>query len=129
MVKKPGDNTILCIEDEEDIRSFACKVLELEGYRCLQAEDGREAFRLLKKEKINLVMLDLKLVEADGWQILEKIKNNPKTAAIPVVICTASFGEVQEKRALNMGAVAYLTKPLSADMLRQTVQRILPITR
>ena len=127
MVKKPRGNTILCIENEEDIRSFACKVLELEGYRCLQAEGSDVALRLLDSETINLIMLDLKLAEDDGWQILKKIKENPKTAVIPVLICTALRDEAQQERALNMGAVDYLIKPLSANILREAVFRILPI--
>ena len=127
MAKKSRGNTILCIEDEEDIRSFACKVLELEGYHCLQAEGSDAAFRLLEIEEIDLIMLDLKLTEGDGWQILKKILENPKTAAIPVMICTASFDEALQERAQNMGTVDYLIKPLSADILREAVFRVLPI--
>ena len=127
MVKKTRGNTILCVEDEADIRNFACKVLALEGYRCLEAETEDEVFRLLDEEEVNLVLLDLKLFESDGWQILEKIKNNPKTSAIPVIVCTASFGQPQQKRASNMGAVDYLIKPLSANALRNAVSLVLPI--
>ena len=129
MVKKRTGNTILCVEDEADIRSFVCKVLALEGYQCLEAETEEEAFKLLDEKDINLVLLDLKLSESDGWQILEKIKSNPETSAIPVIVCTASFGQPQQERAFNMGAADYLIKPLSANVLRNAVSRVLPIKR
>jgi len=127
MVKKTRGNTILCIEDEADIRSFTCKVLALEGYHCLEAETEDAVFRLLDEGEINLVLLDLKLVKSDGWQILEKVKNNPKTSAIPVIVCTVSFGQPQQERASSMGAAGYIIKPLSANVLRNAVSRVLPI--
>jgi len=125
MVKKTRGNTILYVEDEADIRNFACKVLALEGYRCLEAETEDAVFRLLDEEEINLILLDLKLYKSDGWQILEEIKNNQKTSAIPVIVCTALFGQQQQERASSMGAADYLTKPLSANVLRNAVSRVL----
>ena len=74
MVKRKRVNTILCVEDEADIRNFACKVLNLEGYRCLEAETKEAAFGILAEKAIDLVLLDLKLAESDGWKILEKLK-------------------------------------------------------
>ena len=125
MTEKDKGSTILCIEDEADIRRFACRVFELEGHHCLQAENSNEAYKLLKEHKIDLVILDLRLAEADGWKILEKLKSDPKTSAIPVIVCSASFGEAQQKRALDMGAVDYLVKPLSAAVLKDAIARVL----
>ena len=101
MVKKTSGNTILCVEDE--------------------------VFRLLDEEDIHLVLLDLKLFESDGWQILEKIKKNPETSAILVIVYTALIGEPQQERASRMGAADYIIKPLSANILRNAASRILPI--
>ena len=126
MVKKRKGNTILCIEDETDIRSFACKVLNLEGYHCIQAETSEKALGLLEEESIDLVLLDLKHIGSAGWQILESIKNNPETSGTPVIVCTTSFGQLHQERALSMGAVDYLFKPLSANALRKAVSRVLP---
>ena len=125
MVKKGRRNNILCIEDDADIRIFACRVLELEGYCCLQAGTGKEAFRLLKENKVDLVLLDLRLAETDGWLILEQMKSDPELSVIPVIVCTASFAEPQRERAMKMGAADYLVKPLSATVLRNAVTRIL----
>lgn len=128
MVEKRKGNTILCVEDEADIRSFACKVLDLEGYYCLEAPTGREALQLLETETIDLVLLDLKLVDSDGWEILKKIKSNPGTRTISVIVCTASFGQPQKERARRMGAAGYMVKPLSANSLRNEVSRVLPLS-
>ena len=129
MTGKGKGSIILCIEDEADIRQFVCRVLELEGHYCLQAETSNEAYELLKEHKIDLVMLDLRLVETDGWAILEKLKSDPKTSAIPVIVCSASFGEPQQKRAFDMGAVDYLVKPLSASALKDSVAHVLTARR
>lgn len=125
MVEKGKVKTVLCVDDETDILVFACRVLELEGYRCLQATTGDEAFRTIENHEVHLVVLDLRLDENDGWAIMEQMKSDPKTSTIPVIVCTASFGEPQRERALNMGAADYLVKPLSAATLREAVVRIL----
>jgi DNA-binding response OmpR family regulator len=125
MAKKDKAKTVLCVDDETDILVFACRVFELEGYRCLQAATGDEASRAIKNHEVDLVVLDLRLAENNGWTIMEQMKSDPKTSAIPVIICTASFGEPQRERALSMGAADYLVKPLSAAALRDAVARIL----
>ena len=125
MAKAPKKKTVLIIEDDADIRIFVRRVLELEGYHTLQVETGNEGRRLLRAGKINLVLLDLRLPDSNGWVILEQIKNDPEIPVIPVVIFTASFGEPQEERALAMGATDYLVKPLSAAALKNTVARAL----
>jgi putative two-component system response regulator len=125
MVKKDKAKTVLCVDDETDILVFACRVFELEGYCCLQATTSDEAFRAIKNHEVDLVVLDLRLAENDGWAIMKQMKSDPKTSAIPVIVCTASYGEPQKKRALNMGAADYLVKPLSAAVLRDAVARIL----
>ena len=125
MVKRPRRKTILVIEDEPEVRNFASRVLELEGYRVLQAEDSEEGVRLLREGRINLLLLDLRLPGHDGWAVLEQIKGEPELSAIPVIVFTASARVSRQERALKMGAADYLIKPLSAARLRKAVARIL----
>ena len=129
MIKKPEDNTVLIVEDDADIRTFARRVLELEGYICLQARTRDEAFRLISEKNVNLVLLDLRLADENGWLILTKLKSSTETASIPVIVFTASFGEQQRASALEMGAADYLVKPLSANVLRDSVARFLPLKK
>jgi two-component system cell cycle response regulator DivK len=102
-------------------------MLVLEGYHCLDAENESEVFKLLDEKVINLILLDLKLFECDGWEILKKIKRNPETSAILVIVYAASFGQPQQERTSKMGAADYLVKPPSANTLRETVSRVLPL--
>jgi len=124
-VKKRETKTVLIIEDEADIRNFASRVLELEGYRVLQAADGDEGLRLARKSPVALVLLDLKLPGCDGWVVLTELKSAPALSTIPVILFTASAAVTQRDRALSIGAADYLVKPLSAASLRESVSRIL----
>lgn len=127
MIKKAEDNTVLIIEDDADIRTFAYRVVELEGYTCLQADNADKTFRLLRENDVNLVLLDLRLADDNGWLILAQLKSNAETAPIPVIVFTASFGEQQKAQALEMGAADYLIKPLSANMLKDAITRALQL--
>lgn len=125
MAKKGSRATILIIEDEDDIRTFASRVLELEGYRVLQAGDGDEGLRLARGNQVALVLLDLRLPGRDGWAVLSQMKDDPELSSIPVVVFTASAGVPQQSRALAGGAADYLVKPLSATSLRKSIARVL----
>jgi CheY-like chemotaxis protein len=117
--------TVLIIEDEAEIRSFASRVLELEGYRVLQASDGDEGLRLARGNQVALVLLDLRLPRLDGLVVLSQMKGDPKLSSIPVVVFTASAAAQQRNQALAEGAADYLVKPLSATGLRESIARIL----
>jgi len=125
MVKKRKIETILIIEDEVEVRNFASRVLELEGYHILRAKDSEMGVMLVKEVPVSLVLLDLRLPEHSGWEVLEQIKGEPELSEIPVVLFTASAGVLQREKALKMGATDYLVKPLSAARLRETVARVL----
>ncbi len=125
MAKKRKDKTVLIIEDDADIRTFASRTLELEGYQVLQAETGSEGLRLAKENKVNLALLDLRLPDNNGWAILEQIKSDPELSAVQVIVFTASYGIPQHDKAFAMGAADYLVKPLSAMSLKKAVARAL----
>ena len=125
MEKIPEIKRILIIEDEAEVLHFASRVLELEGYHVLQAEDAEEGMRLVREGRISLLLLDLRLPRHDGWVVLQQIKSKPELEAIPVIVFTASAGVSQREKALSMGAADYLVKPLSAASLREAVTRIL----
>ena len=125
MVKKYKMETILIIEDEAEVRKFASRVLELEGYHVLRARDSETGIILVKNVPVSLVLLDLRLPEHSGWVVMEQIKSEPGISEIPVVVFTASAGASRHEKALKMGAADYLLKPLSAARLRKTVARVL----
>jgi len=116
---------VLVIEDEPEVCNFASRVLELEGYRVLQAKNGDEGLRLVRESQVGLILLDLKLPSYDGWSMLQQLKNDPELSSIPVVVFTASAAASQRARALAMGAADYLVKPVSAIRLREAIARTL----
>jgi len=129
MAKKSELKTVLIIEDETDIRNFASRALELEGYHTLQAGNGDEGLKLMRCNQISLLLLDLKLPTIDGWTVLEQMKASPALSNIPVVVFTASAAVPQRDKALSMGAADYLVKPISASGLKEAIARTLSLNR
>jgi len=125
MSNKHETETILVIEDEADVRNFVSRVLELEGYRTLQAEDGNTGIKIARKNPLALILLDLRLPERDGWSVLAEMKRDAVLSEIPVAVLSASAEAAQRERAFSEGAVDYLVKPISAASLRETITRIL----
>ena len=125
MSNKHETETILVIEDEADVRNFVSRVLELEGYRTLQAEDGNTGIKIAGKNPLALILLDLRLPERDGWSVLAEMKEDAVLSEIPVAVLSASAEAAQRERAFSEGAVDYLVKPISAAILRETITRIL----
>lgn len=122
MVKTHKVKTILVIEDEVDIRRFARRLLELEGYHVLEAANGDEGLQLIRGTRdLSMVLLDLRLPGRDGWVVMDEMKKDPRLSKIPVIVFSASAAEWQRKKALSMGAIGYLVKPLDAASLKQAV--------
>lgn len=121
--------TVLVVEDEAEIRHFVGRVLKLEGYRVLHAEDGATGLGLLKKTAVDLVLLDLRLPVRNGWSVMAHMKSEPGLATIPVIVFTASAGLSQHDQALRLGAAGYLIKPLGAKTLKRAVAALLGPTK
>lgn len=120
-----GQKTILVIEDEADIRNFASKVLQFEGYNVLQAADGDQGLSLVTQNHVDLVLVDLRMPGRDGWSVLEEIKANPELSEIKVIVLTASAGVPLRDKAIDMGAIDYIVKPLSASGLKEAAAKAL----
>jgi CheY-like chemotaxis protein len=118
-------STVLLVEDDPDLLRFAQVTLRLGGYRAVTATDGETALALAKKARPHLMVLDLRLPELDGWQVLAALRAEPKTARLPVLVLTASAGPADRERALAAGVADYLVKPVSADALLAAVERAL----
>ena len=117
--------TVLVIEDDTDILNFVTRVLEFEGYQVLKAKDGEIGIKIVRENPVALVLVDLQVPGQDGWSVLEEMKSEPEFCSIPVVVVTASVGLPQKERAMGMGAADFIAKPLSAAVLRETVNSIL----
>ena len=108
---------ILVVDDERDVREVVRTTLQENGYQVLEAADGVEAYAAVADaavaEKPDLIVLDLMLPKMNGFEVLEKLKENHQTSYIPVVILTARGQAQDEARALRLGATDYMTKPWS----------------
>jgi len=102
--------TILFIEDESALQKTFGDLLDSKGYKMISALDGELGFELAKKEKPDLILLDIVLPKANGLEVLKRIKADPEIKAIPIIILTNLEGINEVERALELGATTYLVK-------------------
>lgn len=116
---------VALVEDEEDIVKLVSYYLGNEGYAVKSARDGLDGLRLIEREKPDLVILDLMLPEFDGLEVCRKLRSQPATHAIPIIMLTAKGEETDKVVGLEMGADDYLTKPFSPKELVARVKALL----
>lgn len=102
--------TILIVEDQQGFRRIYHDVLAHEGYEVLEAEDGEAGWEAVKAKKPNLVLLDLGLPKIDGFEVLKRIKADPATQSIPVIIFSVLGEQKDVKKGLELGANDYTVK-------------------
>ena len=101
---------IVVVEDEAILQRALAEWLEIEGFDVVTATTGKEALDVIQRELPDLVLLDIVLPEINGMEVLKRLKDNPKTKKIPVVVITNLGDEQNRKRALSLGAEDYLIK-------------------
>lgn len=117
--------TILVVDDEEDIRELISLNLTREGYEIIAVETGEEALAQARRGVATLIILDLMLPGIDGLEVCKRLKADPQTRPIPVVMLTAKGEEADIVTGLELGADDYITKPFSGKVLVARVRRIL----
>jgi DNA-binding response OmpR family regulator len=110
-------NKILVIEDTYDMQKLMQTNLSARGYKVLLASDGKHGLEMAHSENPDLIMLDIRLPDITGWDVLNNLKTDPQLKNIPVFVMTASEGIDDEKLALSMGAACYYSKPFSLHAL------------
>jgi len=120
MVERPK---ILVIDDEAGVRDLVCDALSMSEFSSAQANDGLEALSLLRREKFDLLILDINMPKLDGLALLEKLRN--EGASIPVLMLSARADKADINQGLRLGADDYLTKPFSIEELVLRVKAFL----
>lgn len=122
---------IYCVEDDKSIRDLMMYTLRTSGYEAEGFNDGRELFEALAKadENVDLIMLDIMLPGDDGLEILKKLRENPATKEIPVIMETAKGTEFDKVIGLDAGADDYLTKPFGMMEMLARVKAVLRRTQ
>jgi two-component system NtrC family sensor kinase len=123
-------HTVLTVDNNETHRCAVARVLEKEGYELIQACTGADALRLARNHCPDIILLDIHLPDVNGLELCRKLKSDPRTGRIPVIVHTASAGGSAAEQSLAFGACAFLTSPIEPDHLvhvvRGCVARALP---
>jgi two-component system phosphate regulon response regulator PhoB len=117
--------TILVIEDEEDVSDLLSYHLRKAKYRVLTAADGAKGIEVAEQEKPDAVVLDIMMPRLNGFEVAKRLRENPKTASVPLLILSAK-GETESRiKGLELGADDYLPKPFSPKELLLRIQGLL----
>ncbi|MDP2969003.1 MAG: response regulator, partial [Deltaproteobacteria bacterium] len=117
------NKTILIVDDEKDLCTILSDSLSRDRYRVVPAFNGKTALQLVKKEKPDLILLDIKMPGMDGIEVLRKIKRMKKEI---VVIMFTAYGTLETARkAMKLGAYDYVTKPVDLFLLKSLVKEVL----
>jgi phosphate regulon transcriptional regulator PhoB len=116
---------VLIVEDERDIRDLVLFHLQREGFQVSSASSGEEALRQVRHASPDLVLLDLMLPAMGGLEVCRKLRQDPATVALPIVMLTAKGDEVDRVLGLELGADDYIVKPFSPKELLARVRAVL----
>ena len=116
-----GKETVLVVDDNEDIRFFVRRALEPEGLEVIEAENGTQALEIFHLKEPTVIILDLSIGQPDGFEVCREIR---KSSTVPIIMLTSHIEEMDEAMCLAAGADDYITKPVSARILalRTTTQ-------
>ena len=117
---------ILVADDEGEVRKVIRLILSARGYEVIEASDGEDAYNSALKEKPDLILLDIMMPIMNGFDVLEKLKNNSESASIPVIMVTALDESQDEQRGMRGGALDYITKPWAPGELEDRIRIALP---
>jgi signal transduction histidine kinase len=107
------DSSILIVDDHAYMVKILEEILKKEGYKCYPAYDAKQAHQVLSENLTDLILLDIMMPDEDGFEFCKKLKNNPRTAEIPVIFISAKI-EIEDKiNGFNLGGVDYITKPFN----------------
>ncbi len=119
------EKVIVLADDSISVRKFVGRMLEKAGYRVRLACDGLEALEIVGQTKCDLVVTDLEMPRANGYELLSHLRQNPETRNIPVMVVTSRAGAKHRERALKEGASTFLTKPVQEDHFISAVARLI----
>jgi len=120
---------ILLIDDSLSVRKFVGRMLEDAGYSIDTAVDGEEGLRKASESKYRLIITDIEMPKSNGYEVVQALRGHPQTRHTPIIVMTARSGDKHRQAVLDIGADAYIAKPVDQEALLQEVeQRLGPIS-
>ncbi|MGC9334290.1 MAG: response regulator, partial [Anaerolineae bacterium] len=116
---------ILVVDDDPELVRLLGAYLEHEGFQVLTAYDGESALHILRRERPDLVLLDLMLPDRDGWEVTRIIRADPSLRSMPIIMLTARVGDYDRILGLELGADDYVTKPYNPREVLARVRAVL----
>jgi CheY-like chemotaxis protein len=110
------------VEDNSDYREIMNLFITKLGYQAIKAKNSYEAITFAEAEGPDLIFMDMQLPDVDGVKTTAMLKQNPKTSHIPVVACTVWMSALLEEKASKVGIATYSIKPVSLQMLKETIE-------
>ena len=117
---------ILVVEDQEDNRQILRDLLGNAGYAMQEAENGQDALTAVAKQRPDLILMDIQLPILDGYEATRRLKADPDTRGIPIIVVTSYALSGDESKARESGCDAYVTKPYSPRALLAKIKEFLP---
>ena len=118
------NDTIMIVDDSSFIVDGLVAILKRKGYKPLPAHSGDECLEILKTTLPDLILLDIMMEPMDGWETLDRLKSNPATKGIPVLMFSAKKLSPSEAQEHSIGIDDYVTKPVNPTQLMESIQRI-----
>jgi CheY-like chemotaxis protein len=118
---------IMVVEDDADSRLMMRTLLEMKGYRIIEAGDGQEAIEVAEREHPGMIIMDLQLPRLHGFAVTRHVRQHLELSAIPIIIISGHDPQHHRPLALAAGCTEYLKKPIDFELLEETLSRLLPL--
>ena len=120
---KASEQLLLLIDDSLSIRKFVGRMLESAGYEVDTAVDGEEGLRMASARNYRLIITDLEMPKLNGYEVIQGLRSRAQTQQTPIIVMTTRAGDKHRQIALNIGASAYIAKPVDERALIQEIER------
>jgi two-component system, cell cycle response regulator DivK len=117
---------ILVVEDQEDNRRILRDLLTSSGYKLVEAEDGAQALVMAKRQRPDLILMDVQIPLIDGYEVTRRLKADPALRDIPIIVVTSYALSGDESKARAAGCNGYVSKPYSTRQLLAKIREYVP---
>lgn len=119
---------VLVVEDEESLLKLETILLTVKGFEVIGVYTGKMAIDKIGVEAFDLVLLDIMLPDIDGFEVCRQIRNDPRTATVPIIMLTAKKSQDDHDKGVLCGANSYLVKPFKSAMIIDEINRLLSLS-